>query len=88
MELSSVLVYLVASHQVQVSPLLQMDTESRGYELSTQQPATTKQHWSSDYSANTIFLLLGKLSRTCFVFFLEGGQEKIYGMCPLNHQYL
>lgn len=74
MELSSVLVYLVASHQVQVSPLLQMDTESRCYELSTQQPATTKQHLSSNYSTNTIFLLLGKLLRTCF--FGSGTKKK------------
>lgn len=48
MELSLVLVYLVPSHQVQVSssPLffLQMGTEKRGYELSTQHLATTKQY--------------------------------------------
>lgn len=48
MELSLVLVYLVPSHQVQVSSstffFLQMGTEKRGYELSTQHLATTKQY--------------------------------------------
>lgn len=83
MELSLVLVYLVPSHQVQVSPFYRW-TQRAGamsYPHSTQQ----QQNNTRAPTTNTIFLLVGKLSNTCF---LEGGEAKMYAKCPLNHQHL
>lgn len=51
------------------------------YPHSTQQ----QQNNTKAPSANTIFLLLGKLSNTCF---LEVEEANIYVTCTLNHQYL
>lgn len=71
MELSLVLVYLVPSHQVQVSPFYRWTQRARAmsYLHSTQQ----QQNNTKAPTTNTIFLLLWKLSNTCF---LGGGGTK------------
>lgn len=83
MELSLVLVYLVPSHQVQVSLFYRWTQWARAmsYPRSTQQPQNT----TKAPTANTIFLLPGKLSNTCF---LERGEVEIYIALHRNHEHL
>ncbi len=79
MELSLVLVYLVPSHQVQVSPFYRWT--QRAWAMSYLHSTPQQQNNTKAPTTNTIFLLLGKLSNTW-------EEAKIYVTCPLNHQHL
>ena len=82
MELSSVLVYLVPSHQVQVSLLYRWTQRARAmsYPRSTRQPKNN----TRAQTTNTIFLLPEKLSNACV---LERQSNRSTN-CSLNHVHM